>query len=97
MKKQLIIATVLSVIFISGCSYSPRQSDRVATVKNGDTKEHLIGTAGWPDKIVDVDRHTKEYIYVEKHWFGKGDTTQSVYVRDGKVYLLKNVDTSLKK
>lgn len=94
--KKIIIAGIL-VSFLAGCSYSPRQSDRVSTIRNGDTKEHLIAVAGWPDDIVNLDRHTKEYKYVERSWFNDGTKTQSIYVRDGKVYLLKDVDVKINK
>lgn len=93
--KKIIIAAILTTV-LAGCSYSPRQSDRVSTIKNGDTKEHLIAVAGWPDDIINVDKHTKEYRYVEHNWLTKGTKTQSIYVRDGKVYLLQDVNTERK-
>lgn len=89
MKK--IIIGLIGISFLAGCAYSPRQSDRVETIKNGDTKEHLIAVAGWPDDVINVDKHTTEYKYTEKNWFNKNQKIQSVYVRDGKVYLIKYV------
>lgn len=93
--KNKVIAICLPLILV-GCAYSPMQTDRLSTIKNGDTKEHLIGVAGWPDNVETVNSTTKAYVYKNKHWFSKGQDVSTIYVKEGKVFLIKNVEQTTK-
>lgn len=86
------IAMVSIPLILAGCAYSPIQSERLSTIRNGDTKEHLIAVAGWPDDVETVNSTTKAYVYKNKHWFSKGQDVSTIYVKDGKVFLIKNVE-----
>lgn len=91
------IAGLFIPVLLAGCAYSPVQTDRLSTIRSGDTKEHLIAVAGWPDDIETVNSTTKAYVYKNKHWFNDGQEVSSIYVKDGKVFLIKNVDQQVKK
>lgn len=94
MKK--ILALTFGLVLLSGCSVSPFKGDRVSTIKIGDTKEHVIGVVGFPDNIVNNGTRDRILIYKEGHWFTKGTTTHSVYLKNDKVSLIKNEDVTIK-
>jgi len=91
------IGGLLIPVLLAGCAYSPVQTDRLSTIRSGDTKEHLISVAGWPDNVETVNSTTKAYVYKNKHWFNNGQEVNTIYVKDGKVFLIKNVDQQVKK
>lgn len=90
------IGSLLIPVLLVGCAYSPVQTDRLSTIRSGDTKEHLISVAGWPDNVETVNSTTKAYVYKNKHWFNNGQEVNTIYVKDGKVFLIKNVDQQVK-
>lgn len=93
MKK--FILTSLTIIMLAGCSASPFKSDRISTIGIGDTKEHVIGVVGFPDNIVNQGQKNQILVYKEGHWFTKGSTTHSIYLKNNKVSLIKNEDVTI--
>ena len=95
-KNKIAAVCIPLTLILAGCAYSPVQSDRLSTIKSGDTKEHLIAVAGWPDDVETVNSTTKAYVYKNKHWFSKGQDVSTIYVKNGKVFLVKNVEQTIK-